>query len=83
MFINICNCVLQNAAKEYSSEAVCTRLCGFLHDNSKFSRSRNMKFECVVVYENNPDMFDFGHYRTVSRSWHDFEFFLHLPQYKL
>ena len=36
-------------------------VCGFLHDNSKINRSRNMKFEYFVVYENILEKFDNGH----------------------
>ena len=36
----------------------------FLHDNSKSNRSRNMKFEHIVVYENISDSFDIGHCQT-------------------
>ena len=35
----------------------------FLHDNSKRNRSRNMKFEYMVVYENSSDEFDIEHHR--------------------
>ena len=33
-------------------------MCVFLHDNSKRNRSRNMKLEYIVVYENSSDEFD-------------------------
>ena len=33
-------------------------VCVFLHDNSKRIRSRNMKLEYIVVYENSLDEFD-------------------------
>ena len=36
----------------------------FLHDNSKSNRSRNIKFEYIVVHENISDKFDIGHCRT-------------------
>ena len=44
---------------------VCIRVCVyvFLHDDSKSNRSRNMKFEYVVVYENILDKFDNGNCR--------------------
>ena len=35
-------------------------VCVFLHDNSKRNRSRNTKFEYIVVYENSSDEFDIG-----------------------
>ena len=39
---------------------VCPCVCVsvFLHDNSKRNRSRNMKSENLVVYENSSDEFD-------------------------
>ena len=39
---------------------VCFRVSVFLHDNSK----RNMKLECIVVYENILDKFDIGYCQT-------------------
>ena len=58
---------LQNAAIEYLSDSmcvcVCVCLCVFLHDNSKSNRSKNMKFEYFVEYENIMDKFDNGHCR--------------------
>ena len=36
---------------------VCFRVCVCLHDNSR-NRSRNMKLEYIVVYENSLDEFD-------------------------
>ena len=36
-------------------------ICVFLHDSSKRNRSRDMKFKCIVVYENNSAKFDIGH----------------------
>ena len=32
---------------------VCVSVCVFLHDNWKRNGSRNMKFKCIVVNENN------------------------------
>ena len=42
---------------------VCMCVCVFLHDNSKINRSRNVKFEYMVVYENSWDEFDIEHHR--------------------
>ena len=42
-----------------------------------------MKFKYVVAYEKNSDKFDIGHGRTKVKVRHDFEIFLHLPQYEL
>ena len=42
----------------------CFRVSVFLHDNSKSNRSRNMKLEYIVVYENISDKFDIGHCQT-------------------
>ena len=61
---------------------VCVCVC-VLHDNSKSNRSRNMKLEHIVIYENISDKFDIGHCRTKVKVTTDFEIFLHLPQYKL
>ena len=47
----------KNATIEYSSGSVCV----FLQDNSKSNRSRNMKFEYIVVYESISDKIDNGH----------------------
>ena len=53
---------LENATIGYSLESVCVCvrlcLCVFLHDNSKRNRSRNMKSEYIVVYENSSNEFD-------------------------
>ena len=43
------------------SMTVC--VCVFLHDNAKRNRSRNMKLENIVVYENSSDKFDIEHHR--------------------
>ena len=59
----------------------CVCVCVFLHDNSKTNRSRKMKFEYVVVYENIWDKFDNGHCRFKVKV--KVGLFLHLPQYKL
>ena len=40
---------------------LCVCVCVFLHDSSKCNSSKNMKFEYIVVYENNSDKFDIGH----------------------
>ena len=45
--VSVCVCV-----------CLCVCVCGFLHDNSKRNRSRNMKSEYIVVYENSSDEFD-------------------------
>ena len=37
---------------------VCVCVCVFLHDISKINRSRNMKSEYIVVYENSLDEFN-------------------------
>ena len=39
------------------------RVCVILHDTSKRNRSRNMKFEYMVVCENSSDEFDIEHHR--------------------
>ena len=41
-------------------------MCVFLHENSKSKRSRNMKLDYIVKYENTcfSDKFDIGHCRT-------------------
>ena len=62
---------------------VCFRVCVcvFLHDNSIRDRSRNMKFEHNVVYENSSDEFDIELRQIkVTVGIHNFP---HLPQYKL
>ena len=41
----------------------CVHVCVFLHDYSKRNRSRNMKLEYIVVYENSSGKFDIAHYR--------------------
>ena len=62
--------VLENATIGYSLESlyvsvcvsmcvyVCVCVCVFLHANSKRNRSRNMKLEYIVVYENSSKEFD-------------------------
>ena len=49
---------------------VCVRVCvRFLHDNSK-NRSKNMKLEYTVVYENSLDKFDIEHlYQGQGHRW--------------
>ena len=55
---------LENATIGYSLESLCVCVrpclcvCVFLHDNSKRNRSRNMKSEYIVVYENSSEEFD-------------------------
>ena len=49
---------LENATIGYSLESPCVCVCVFLHDNSKRNRSRNMKSEHIVLYENSSDEFD-------------------------
>ena len=58
--------------------SVCVSVC--VHDNSKNNGSIHLKREHIVVYENSLTL---GIVRSRSRSWRDFEIFLHLPQYKL
>ena len=62
-----CNysCVFKNATIDYSLESLCVSVfvCVFLHDNSKGNRSRNMKLEYIVAYENSSDKFDIEHHR--------------------
>ena len=82
---------LQHATIEYSSESVyvcvrvrvCVYVCRFLQDNSKSNRSRNMKLEGIVVYENISHKFDIGHCRTKVKVTAQVRFFFHLLQYKL
>ena len=64
---------------------VCLCVCAYVcvHDNSKTNSSIHLKLEHIVVYEDSSDDFDIELCRSRSRSRHDFEFFLHLLQYKL
>ena len=62
---------------------VCFRVSAFLHDNSKSNQSMDMKFEYIFVYEISRTSSILGIAGPRSRSWRDFEMFLHLPQYKL
>ena len=41
---------------------VCVCLCFCVHDNSKNNGSIHLKLEHVVLYENNSEEFDTGHY---------------------
>ena len=52
MSVFVCACV-----------CVCLCVCEFLHDNSKRNRSRNMKLEHILVYENSSDEFDIEHHQ--------------------
>ena len=54
---------LENETIEYSSQSLRVFVCVFLHDNSKRNRSRNIKLEYIVVYENSSDKFDIEHCR--------------------
>ena len=54
-----------------------------LHDNSKRNRSRNMKLENTVVYENTLDKFDIEHCQIKVEVTVGLQKFPHLPQYKL
>ena len=64
MYCIIIVAFLENATIRYSLESlslcvcVCVCVCVCLHDNSKRNRSRNMKSEYIVVYENSSDEFD-------------------------
>ena len=65
MYINIAiilfvyySCVFTTIGYSLESLCVCVSVCVFLHDNSKRNRSRNMKLEYIVVYENCSDEFD-------------------------
>ena len=62
---------------------ICVSVC--VHDNSKKKNnvSIHLKLEHIVVYEKGPMSSTLGIFRSRSRSWRDFEIFLHLPQYKL
>ena len=83
------SCGLSTATIEYSCLSVCLCVCVSVylfvcvHDNSKNNGSIHLKFEHIVVYENRSDGSTMGIIRSRSRSWRDFEMFLHLPQYKL
>ena len=57
--------------------SVCLSVC--VHDNSKII----CQTEHIVVYENSSTSSTFGIVRSRSGSRPDFEFILHLPQYKL
>ena len=46
-----------------ASVFVCISVYVFLHDNSKRNRSRNMKLDYIIVYENSSDEFDIEHCR--------------------
>ena len=54
----------ENATIEYSLESVCVcvQVC-VLVCFSKRNRSRNMKLEYIVVYENSSDEFDIEHHQ--------------------
>ena len=64
---------------------MCFRMCVFLHENSKSKRSRNMKLDYIVKYENScfSDKFDIGHCRTKVKVTARLRNFSPLPQYKL
>ena len=55
------------AKRNYLLESLCASVCVFpcvfvfLHDNSKRTRSGNMKFKYIVLNENNSDKFDIEH----------------------
>ena len=55
-------------------------VCVCVHDNSENNGSIHLKLEHIVVYENSLDEFDIGHCPIKVNF---FQFFLHLPQYKL
>ena len=73
---------LSTATIEYSCR-LCVCLYACVHVNSKNYGSVALKLEHIVVYENSSDDFDIGHCPIKVKSRRDFEFFLHLPQYKL
>ena len=73
MSVCVCVCV-----------CVCVSVCVSvytIHDTSKNNGSIHLKH--IVIYENSSTSSTLGIVRSRSRSRHDFEIFLHLPQYKL
>ena len=60
MCVCVCVCVCV-CARVCVHPCVCLRV--FLHGNSKSKRSRNMKFEYIVVYKSISENFDNGHCR--------------------
>ena len=79
------SCLLSTVTIEYSCLSLCVSVCvsACVHNNSKNNGSIQLKLEHVVVYENSWEEFDIGNYLIKVKSRHDFEIFLHLPQYKL
>ena len=75
---------MNNNYRVLMSVCVCVRLsvclsvclCVCVHDNSKLEH-------ILVIYGNSSDEFDIGHCPIKVEPQHDFEIFLHLPQYKL
>ena len=65
--------------------SVCVCLCVSVsvYGNSKYIGSTNLKFEHIVVYENNSDEFNIGQCRSNVKVIADYEIFLYIPQYKL
>ena len=55
--VHVCVCVCMRVC-------VCMCVCVCVHDNSTSNRSRNIKLEYNVVYENSLDKFDNGHCQT-------------------
>ena len=46
---------------------LCVCVCVFLHGNSKRNRSRNMKVEYIIIYENSLDNFNIGHFSLFTQ----------------
>ena len=72
MSVCVCVCVCLS---------VCMSVC--VHDNSKNNGSIDLKLEHIVDMKIARMSSTLGNVRSRSRSQHDLEIFLHLPQYKL
>ena len=75
---------LQNATIEYSSESLCVCPCLCVRVCARsLSRSRNMRLEYIVAYEDSSNEFDIELCWIKVKVTVGFKSFLHLPQYKL
>ena len=54
-------------------------MCVFVHDNLRRNRSRNMKLEYIVVYENSWDEFDIEHHPIKVKVTVGLQNFPHVP----